>query len=79
MFDDLLNAHADAPFYYLTRVKSFIRYETKRTHALMCVNHHAYAVLEGGAERDVVALREAIRVLDGLIPEGSEACDGVAA
>ena len=48
-------------------------------HALMCVNHHAYAVLEGGAERDVVALREAIRDLDSLIPEGSEACEGAAA
>ena len=48
-------------------------------HALMCVNHHAYAVLEGGAERDVVALREAIRDLDSLIPEGSEASEGAAA
>lgn len=48
-------------------------------HALMCVNHHAYAVLEGGTERDVVALREAIRRLKRLISEGSEACDGVRA
>ena len=39
-------------------------------HALTCVNHHAYAVLEGGTERDAAALREAIRDLGGLIPEG---------
>ena len=49
-------------------------------HALMCVNHHAYAVLEGGSERDVVDLSDASRNLECcLLPEASEARDGVRA
>ena len=46
-------------------------------HALMCVNHHAYAVFEGGGREEVAALRSAMRDLEGVVEEGSDVHDRV--
>ena len=44
--------------------------------ALMCVIHHAYAVLEGGSEEDVAALREAVASLVDVLPEAARSLAG---